>query len=300
MMADKTFGVKVSEEIYEKAKLLIDTSGISAKDWFEKVLALYEINSIKEGSSDYTQDLTELEHHTTRIYELIANMIQRSVYLKDHAVKEVTDKLESKEAIITDLQQKVKTFKEELTQKSEETESLQKQLDEAIEKLDANQTTIENSQALIEQYKEKNDVLNGLVAQYKGYGDENKELKQQLHEVESTLTSRATEAEQKVEKLTKLIEEKNAEAENSKKQFEQNLQLTIEKKDLEREKAIIEIERRYQEEIASLNATHNEEIRSLYNEIAELRKVNEENREKFLAEIEELKNSKREDENEIE
>ena len=76
-MADKTFGVKVSEEMYEKAKMVIKSSGVSSKDWFEKAVALYEMNSIKQGSSDYTQDLTELEHHTTRMYELIVNMIQR-------------------------------------------------------------------------------------------------------------------------------------------------------------------------------------------------------------------------------
>ncbi|MDD1504870.1 hypothetical protein PVA17_19205 [Lysinibacillus sp. CNPSo 3705] len=55
---------------------------------------------MKEGSNDYKQDLTELEHHTTRIYELVVNMVQRSVYLKDHAVKEIADILEGKDSII--------------------------------------------------------------------------------------------------------------------------------------------------------------------------------------------------------
>lgn len=106
-MADKTYGFKVSEELQEKVKLVIDTSSLSAKDWLEHAVALYEMTAIKQGSSDYTQDLTELEHHTTRMYELIVNMIQRSVYLKDHVVKEVADKLESNESIITDLQQPI-------------------------------------------------------------------------------------------------------------------------------------------------------------------------------------------------
>ncbi|WP_256239167.1 hypothetical protein [Bacillus sp. EB600] len=35
-MSDKTFGVKVSEEIYDKVKNMIDVSGISSKEWFEK------------------------------------------------------------------------------------------------------------------------------------------------------------------------------------------------------------------------------------------------------------------------
>lgn len=284
-MADKTFGVKVSEEMYDRAKMVIESSGVSAKDWFEKALALYELNSIKQGSSDYTQDLTELEHHTTRIYELIVNMIQRSVYLKDHAVKEVADKLESKETIITDLQQQNKNLKDELTQKNVETVNIAKQLKELEDKLEANQTTLENNQALISEYKEKNDVLNGLVAQYKAYGDENAELKRKLTDVESTLLLRATDAEQRAEVLTRLVEEKKIEAEKVKKQHEEDLQMAIERKELERIKATMEIERRYQAEIAELNTTHNEEIRSLYDEVAELRKVNDANREKYQAEI---------------
>ena len=71
-------------------------SDLTAKDWIEKAVALYEINSLKDCiSGDYSNSLAELEVHTTRIYTLISNMVARSTYLKDHAVKEVTDKLEA-------------------------------------------------------------------------------------------------------------------------------------------------------------------------------------------------------------
>lgn len=294
-MADKTFGVKVSEEMYEKAKMVIESSGVSAKDWFEKAIALYEMNSIKQGSNDYTQDLTELEHHTTRIYELIVNMIQRSIYLKDHAVKDVTDRLNSKEVIITDLQQQIKEFKEELTEKSKVATTLEEQLKELEEKFVATQITLDNNQALISEYKEKNDVLNGLVAQYKNYADENAELKLKLNDVQTTLTARALKAEKRIDELTDQLEEALSASERAKQQYENTLQMTIDKKDLEREKALVELERKQQEQVAELNATHNEEIRSLYNEIAELRRVNEQNRDKFQAEIEALKEQKNKD-----
>ena len=290
-MADKTFGVKVSEEMYEKAKMVIDSSGVSSKEWFEKAVALYELNSIKQGSSDYTQDLSELEHHTTRMYELIVNMIQRSVYLKDHAVKDVTNKLESKETIITDLQLQVNLLKGELTEKNEAAKTLEEQLKELEGKFAANQIAIENNQALISEYKEKNDVLNGLVAQYKAFGDENEVLKEKINDVQTTLTARALKAEQEVDNLTKELGEAQSAIVRTKEQYENTLQMTMERKDLEREKALIEVERRYQDEVNQLNAAHNEEVRSLYNEVAELRRVNEENREKYQAEIEAMKNA---------
>ena len=292
MATDKTFGVKVSDEMYEKAKSVIEASGISSKEWFEKAVALYELNSIKQGSSDYTQDLTELEHHTTRIYDLITNMIQRSVYLKDHAVKEVTDKLNSKESIINDLQLQVQKFKVELTEKTQEADTLQDQLKQVEEKLVANQTMLENNQALINEYKEKNDVLNGLVAQYKGYKDDNEALKVQLNDVQTQLTARALKAEKQVDELTRVLENTKAAAESAKQRSEEAIQMTIERKDLEREKALVELERKHQESVNDLNAAHTEEIRSLYAEIAELRKVNEQNREKYQAEIETLREQK--------
>ena len=69
-MADKTFGVKVSEELHEKVREMIENSGDSVKDWFEKAVALTEIQNIKQGATDYSQDLNELEIHTARIYRI--------------------------------------------------------------------------------------------------------------------------------------------------------------------------------------------------------------------------------------
>lgn len=68
--------------------------------------------------------------------------------------------------------------------------------------------------------------------------------------------------------------------------------MSLEKKDLERDKALVELERQQQEKLANQNVKHNEEIRSLYDEVAELRRVNEQTRERYQAEIEALKNPK--------
>lgn len=81
---------------------MIDASGITAKEWFEKAASLTEMNSINQGATDYSQDLSELEVHTTKIYKFAASMIQRSIYIKDHAIKEYADKLDQKESIINE------------------------------------------------------------------------------------------------------------------------------------------------------------------------------------------------------
>lgn len=284
-MADKTFGVKVSEEMYEKVREVIESSGTSSKEWFERAIALYEMNAIKQGSSDYTQDLTELEHHTTRMYELIVNMIQRSVHLKEHAVKNVADKLASKEAIITDLQQQNQQIKQEVAMKTEGITAFEEQVKDLEGKLLANQTMLENNQALISEYKDKNDTLSGLVTKYQGYAEENEALKKNF-EIEKTEWMKRANADKVAfeERISELSQEKQTvseelrvlrlDFEQAKANHERDLSLLTERKELEREKAVVEAER-----------LHNEEVRKLYDEMAALRKVHEETKEKLQAEI---------------
>ncbi|MEG0451023.1 MAG: hypothetical protein RR595_14290 [Lysinibacillus sp.] len=291
-MADKTFGVKVSEEMYEKVREVIESSGTSSKEWFERAIALYEMNAIKQGSSDYTQDLTELEHHTTRMYELIVNMIQRSVYLKEHAVKDVANKLESKEAIITDLQQQNQQIKQEVAMKTEGISAFEEQVKELEEKLIANQTMLENNQALISEYKDKNDTLSGLVTKYQGYAEENEALKKTF-EIEKTEWTKRANADKVAfeEKISELSQEKQTiseeirvlrlDFEQAKANHERDLSHLAERKELERDKAVVEAER-----------LHNEEVRKLYDEMVALRKTHEEMKEKMQAEITSLQQAK--------
>ena len=292
-MADKTFGVKVSEEMYEKVREVIESSGTSSKEWFERAIALYEMNAIKQGSSDYTQDLTELEHHTTRMYELIVNMIQRSVHLKEYAVKEVAEKLESKEAIITDLQQQTQQLKMEVETKTEGIQKFEEQVKELEEKLLTNQTMLENNQALISEYKDKNDTLSGLVTKYQGYAEENEALKKSF-EMEKDEWRKQASVEKAAfeEKISELSQEKQTlseelrvlrmDFEQVKANHERDLSHLAERKELECEKAVVEAER-----------LHNEEVRKLYDEIAALRKVHEETKEKMQAEISVLQQTNR-------
>lgn len=296
-MADKTFGFKVSEDLYEKVKTVIETSGITSKDWFERAVALYEMNAIKQGSSDYTQDLTELEHHTTRVYELIANMIERSIHLKDQAVKDVADKLESKESIITDLQEHVKQLKIELSLSREEVEASVKMASESEEKLKASQGMLETNQALVSEYKEKNDTLNGLVVKYQAYADENEQLKKAFEnekteilreamEERATLTKQVDEWTEKFRTSSEELRTLRQQAEQEKANYEREIAMVSERKELEKERAVVE-----------QRSLHNEEVRKLYDEMANLRKMNEDTRERMQAEIEQLKQEKKRDEN---
>lgn len=283
-MADKTFGVKVSDELNEKVRNMIEASGDSAKEWFEKAVALAEINSIKQGATDYKQDLTELEVHTMRIYELVSNMVQRSIFLKDEAARELTEKLDQREAVIGEYQAKAKAAEEtrkasvellnKVTQEKQEQEKIIHEL----------RATNDNNKALIGEYKEKIDTLSGLVSKYQGYAEENSYLKEQFSEEKESLQSQLREVISQNDNLQDEINRLTSESQSTKATHEAEiirleekntdyLNRLAEKKDFEKERALLALERDYQSRMAKARDEHHAKIESMYEEINELRKA---------------------------
>lgn len=281
-MADKTYGFKVNEDVYERARMIIESSGLSSKDWFENALAMYEVKAMQTNTPEYAKDLTELELHTTRIYELVINMIHQSVYLKNHAIKEVADKLESKEGIILELQSKLVEMKEQvnqLTTNNKQSSELQATLQE---QLNEQKNTIDNGNLLINEYKEKNDTLNGLLTQYKGYAEENEQLKSSFEQEKANLLQQANEqrasAEEKIRDLETLNQTANERAhqlevvlENAKANYERELEIMQERKELEREKALVEVEREYQAKLQVQLDKYNDKVAELHTENERIR-----------------------------
>lgn len=280
-MADKTFGVKVSEELYEKVKNMIDNSGDSAKEWFEKAVAISELQSIKQGAADYSQDLNELEVHTARIYELISNMIQRSIYTKDHAVKEISDKLEQKEAIIGEYQEKAGHAIDELKQAQEALKVLDQEKNELSKQLDESRSTNENNQLLINEYKEKNDTLSGLVSKYQAFADENEKLKEQFAHERARLESQVKEISIQNDGQQDEIKGLKQQLQSLKDHHAMELERLTEKKDYEKDKALLENERGYQQKLLQANEEYNNRIKQLYDEINSVRKEYEDKIEKL-------------------
>ncbi|MED3687254.1 hypothetical protein P4534_00120 [Peribacillus butanolivorans] len=135
-MADKTFDVKISDDFHNKVMRMIDSSGVTSKEWFEKVVVLTEIHGLNIAAGDHNEYFSELEVHMTRIHELVANMIKREVYLK----KELAKKNEDIASIATSL------------------ENNNKEIAELHKQIDVMRTTNVNNQSL-------NGVLSRLVAE---------------------------------------------------------------------------------------------------------------------------------------
>lgn len=275
-MADKTFGVKVNEDLHDRVKVMIDSSGVSAKEWFEKAVSLTEMNAIKQGATDYSQDISELEIHTTRMYELVANMIQRSIYIKDHAIKEYADKLDQKESIISEYQNKSTAAIEEAKLSKQGADTLEKEKEVILKQLEEVRSVNLNNQLLIDEYKEKNDTLNGLVSKYQSFAEENEKLKDAFSEERELLHSQISEISTQAHDHQDEIKELKQQIESINHNKEIELERLTERKEYEKDKAVLESERNYQDKLLKANDVYNEKIRELYDEISIVRKEYEE------------------------
>lgn len=288
-MADKTFGVKASEETLEKASKLIEASPLNSKEWFEKAVALVELHELKNNTIDYRQDLEELEDHTKRIYTVVSNMIQRSIYLKDSAVRELSEKVEQKDEVVLEYQKKVK----ELTQENNNIKQSLKDLEDEKEKIlgqyQESRSTNENNLLLIKEYKDKVDTLSSLINENKGYAKENSELKQRYIAEKEQLKAEIEEKEQKTnslinelrdsardlliqheqlqEKLDRTIKENEIQVNQIKTAHSNELTQLTERKELEKERAVLEVEKAYQEKLEKSHEQYNEKIAHLYEKL---------------------------------
>jgi chromosome segregation ATPase len=286
---DKTFGFKVTDEDFMQLEELFKESGFSSKDeWMKNLIKEETLESVKEANHEFKQPLTELQVHTSRMYELVVNMVNQSVYLRDHAVKEVSDKLGQKESIIGEYQEKTKTAIEELKQVRESMKELEQGKEELAEQLEGLRSMNVNNQDLIQEYKEKIDTLSSLVNQYKGYADENEKLKAQFAHEREQLQSQVKEISGQNHDQQDEMKELKQEVQSLKEHHAIELERLNEKKDFEKDKSLLELEREYQQKLLSANEEYTARFKELYEEMNALRKENEEVRKGYEQKIGQL------------
>mgnify|MGYP003474470501 FL=1 len=271
-MADKTFGVKVSEELQEKVQNMISGSNLTAKEWFEKAIALVEVNELKEGASDYTQDLNELEAHTTRIFDLVANMLKRANYLKENETKGLLEKLENRDTIITEYQEKCKESQAYAQIIEEQAVIAQRDSEMLVEKLEETRLTNINNQALIAEYKEKIDSMSGLVAKYQGFAEENETLKQDFVKEKELLQHKIKEIADQLSQQKDEIKTYQQTLESLKEAHVLEIGRLEEKKAYEKDREMRNLEKEQQQQLAAIQKEHNGELKAFYDEKDRIRK----------------------------
>lgn len=270
---DTTISFRGSDELKEKVTLMIEGSGLTQKEWYEKAISFAEMNSLKEGAKDYSKDLSELEMHTQRIYELIGNMVKRAGYEKDAVERKLDEVKASQNEVITDYQQKLKAEIELRQEAEKQTKASVENEEKLNEQSSQLQKANASNEALIEQYKEKIDSLSTLVSEYRGYADENKQLQTSMIDLKEKNRSSIQEMQDKVNDIARLLEKTDAELSKKKQEQEAALKTITDKLGFEKDKSLLEADKKHQAQISSANENYNEKILELYESIEETRQT---------------------------
>lgn len=239
----------------------------------EQIIKIYELNVAKDIMPSAMGDVEELQAVTKRIYDIFVGLIERTSNLmkdRDGILKEEIDK---KNRSITLVQEKLDKTLLDLEAFRAENDSLNgkyQELKEEISSCDGrmkeqerNHRELLNSKdALIQEYREKNDTLNSIVSEYQEYKEQNKEL-----------VSKLSEALKEIDGLKKQVRDKEraeekvlAEHEKLKAQNE----IAVQRVQMEKEKAILELREKHQSRIEELNASYNAKIEEYNKRVKDL------------------------------
>lgn len=271
MSKDTTISFRGSDELKEKIATLIESSGLSQKEWYEKAVSLTDMQTLKEGAKDYSKDLSELEMHTQRIYELIGNMVKRAGYEKDAVERKLDEVKASQNEVIADYQLKLKNEVELRQQAEEQTKTSIENEGKLNDQFAQLQKADASNEALIQEYKEKIDTLSTLVSEYQGYAKENKQLQASMNDLKEKNRSSIHEIKDTVNDVTRQLEKVQAELEKKEKEQEEALKTLTDKLSFEKDKALLEADKKHQVEIAAANNNYNKKIGELYESIEEIR-----------------------------
>lgn len=241
-MSDKVKGIRMSEDVKERAEAMYKASGLKNEgEWFESLLNMAQLQELGNLDPVFEQDVKDFEKIANRFYYLFINIIGRS---KD-AIEEVKNHT----------QQEVVSISTELEALRSEFLSLQEQLEQKDEELNLTNSKISENQSKIDQFEK---TVNALEDLNQMTNEKNKQLELRIKE----LLQLEIDAQ---ELRGQLIE--------SKKQHEQELtrhneeSTRLRQQLVDQQKEIERIETKYMEEIEKLQNEYKRDIQMTRKEV---------------------------------
>jgi len=261
-MADTTWGVKVSEDLKEKIAKALQDSDMSGKEFLESLLQTYEIQKIKESQPHIKADFDELQMLTSRMNGIYANMAERIESLSKAKDLEFQLQTDTKNNVLKIYNTKNKELEEQINQLVEEKDRLTKLNEESLKRITEIEETTATNRTLVAEYKEKNDLLTGMLAEYKPYKEKIENLKGELEQERQAKRT----AEEKLQDCLKEAASLKTTLEDAKIRCVSDLERVQEKADIEKMKELLQVKADYQEKHEQVVATAQAAIGKLQEE----------------------------------
>lgn len=217
---DKPYSVRLSPEVHDKIQSLVEISGLTSKEFFQEMVAKYEIEQMKQDTPLLTNDVKEMEMLTQRIYNLflaLGDRVNVSAELQktdfENLKREKDDSIELLQNQIEDLKANVLEYKEQVGLLIADKENFQK---ENV----AHEKSYEDKIKQLEDTNSKNDDI---IFSYK---DKIKDLESRMKQFEShdKKLENLSDALQESKEKIKNLEKTNSDLVSNKKTLENQYQ----------------------------------------------------------------------------
>lgn len=252
-MADAVLSVRIDEELKQKFLVLAQENGINNKELMEVMVSQFELAQIGDGSTQFNQDLEELQRITKRMNDIYINMFERT------QVREL--EIKNKESILRHKQEEeIASLNEKLEiieQKDKELQGLKDKLTKMSQDFGVLKEEQENIRELNQLLKDKNSQLEKVFADSQAkieaanqVLEESVKLKALVQDQEALIKRQEFQLQKEIEEQqnlkVKMEEEKRIAIQTLQQEFEferRNHQLALSEMQLEMKKqAAIELE----------------------------------------------------------
>lgn len=276
-----TYAVKLDGEVKQELQSLLEgykqETGTNAGDFIKTLLEVYKTNKIVSKVSSTDTDIKELNTLTSRIYSIYSNLIERNKSNNDSLQLEFSEQLNQKDSAINNIkiklqdmeqeQERLKTAYNNLCEDKTELEKENNQLNELNDSYKLNVSKLQEENNGLLELKEVNKRLLSEVEEYKKLladsQSKNIELSNSIKEKDSTIGKLNNEVEAvKLDKETK-VQELNT-------KHSTDIEAIKEKTELQKDKALLELRTKHQQEQQELQHKNNEEIQEYQKKYKEL------------------------------
>ena len=252
-MADAVLSVRIDEELKQKFLVLAQENGINNKELMEVMVSQFELAQIGDGSTQFNQDLEELQRITKRMNDIYINMFERT------QVREL--EIKNKESILRHKQEEeIAALNEKLEiieQKDKELQGLKDKLKKMSQDFGVLKEEQENIRELNQLLKDKNSQLEKVFADSQAkieaanqVLEESVKLKALVQDQEALIKRQEFQLQKEIEEQqnlkVKMEEEKRIAIQTLQQEFEferRNHQLALSEMQLDMKKqAAIELE----------------------------------------------------------
>jgi|UniRef100_A0A7V3VSK8 chromosome segregation ATPase len=270
-MADITYSVKIDEELKEKITAAIKNAGTTGKEFFSKLLEVYDQNSQGEV---HVKELAELDGHLSRIRSIYSGLVEDAKLEVEKIKSDFQKLLDEKGKEVDEIKEKVKTLEDTSASLNETNEKFVKEREACAKKIEEFEEKDQTNTELIKEYREKIRTLESTIHSYDKMKEEDELLRKQIEDLKVTVNSLSMEKIELSAQITqlkaeidRLTLETNQKIENLsvRANMEKQTELMKEKQDCQERIRLLTDEQRKQFE------EYNSTIKKLYAQIDEMR-----------------------------